>query len=357
MSEPTPGRPPVKDEPLEQLTFSATEAIVDAGGSYELPVPTDPVDGSFLIYHYDEKSGDGIRFTVTTDAGRELVDELQARSNEQILVTGATRCTLRWDNTDAWLTPKAISYSVKIVSAGCVQAKLEERLLHASEHGPLSVLRECLGRGLSIECTSKDGHTPLMRAALASGLHRGETAKLLLEARASTHAIDRHGNTPLHLCALGGNRTTLALLVERGAELHALNAEGASPLHLAAFTGRADAVEYMLGARADPNVADARSNGALHLASAAGHTACVRCAAPPWAFEVGCAAVARAVGGGPRAVGRARTPDSGRLASPCETQRCRPAPLFHPRHLPPNPPTASPPRPGCCSTLVPPPAR
>ena len=261
---------------VEQLTFSATEAIVDAGGVYELPVPTDPIDGSFLIYHYDEKSGDGIQFKVITDAGHELVDELQAQSSEQLLVTGASRCTLHWDNSEAWLTPKTISYSVKIVSAGCVKAKLEERLLHAAEHGPISVLRDCFRRGLGVECASKDGHTPLMRAALSSGLYRGQTVGALLEMRADTTATDRHGNTPLHLCALGGNHTTLALLIGHGAQLEAQNAEGATPLHLAAFTGKTEAVECLLTAQADPTVVDARANSTLHLAAGAGHAATVR---------------------------------------------------------------------------------
>ena len=53
-------------QPVERLVFSATEAIVDAGGVFELPVPIE-ADGSFLIYDYEEKSGSGIHFTVVKD--------------------------------------------------------------------------------------------------------------------------------------------------------------------------------------------------------------------------------------------------------------------------------------------------
>ena len=254
----------------ERLVFSATECVVDAGGVYELPVPTDAMEGSFLLYQYEEKSGDGIRFTVTTDGGRELVDEIQDRSSEQLHVTGAERCTLRWDNTDSWLTPKALSYSIKVVSAGCVKARLEQKLLHAAEHGPLAVVRDCLARGLAVDCTSAQGHTPLMRAALSGSAER---TRPLLEARASINATDRHGNTPLHLCLLGraAEPSLVELLVQGGANLHAANAEGATPVHLASFVGGTAALECILHLRADPNVADARGNSALHLAAAAGH--------------------------------------------------------------------------------------
>ena len=68
----------------------------------------------------------------------------------------------------------------------------------------------------TVPCSHGVADTPLMRAALASALHRGETARLLLDSGASTVATDRHGNTPLHLCALGGVRlATLPALCPR----------------------------------------------------------------------------------------------------------------------------------------------
>ena len=69
----TPTRSLSAADTPDTLVFSATECTIEAGGSYELPVPTDP-EGSFVLYEYHEKTGEGVRFTVKTDSGRELVD-------------------------------------------------------------------------------------------------------------------------------------------------------------------------------------------------------------------------------------------------------------------------------------------
>ncbi|KAL1515449.1 hypothetical protein AB1Y20_002074 [Prymnesium parvum] len=244
------------------LVFSAREATVEAGGVYELPVITDPVEGSFLLYHYREHSGVGVRFTIHTSAGRELLDELQPEAKDQLLVTGASRCVLRWDNTASWLTPRTLSYSVRVVSAGRVHSSLLSRLLHAAEHGPLPLLRE------------RASPPPLPRRGGEARRHAERRARPP-QAKASVAATDRHGNTPLHLSALRGNAPTLSLLLEAGDELQPRNAEGATPLHLAAFSGHAGAVERLLAARAEPDLLDARHSAPLHLAAAAGHAAAI----------------------------------------------------------------------------------
>ena len=151
---------------------------------------------------------------------------LQARSSGQLLVPkGVSSCELRWHNTDAWVTAVAFGYTVKVVKASGVVARLEERLLHAAAYGPVGVLRECLERGLAVECRSREGHTPLLRAAISGS---AEAAALLLDANADPTATDRHGNSPLHLCALGSASSAqvevlCGVLVARGASLQARN--------------------------------------------------------------------------------------------------------------------------------------
>lgn len=260
-------------EGVGALVFSASEAHVAAGGVYELPIPSDQLRGSFLIYRYSERTGNGIRFTITTDGPLPLVDEMQVESRDQLLLSGEM-CTLRWDNTDSWLSPRLISYSVKVVSPSELQAKMARKLLYAAEHGPPADLHECLGRGVSLETTNSQGHTPLMRSALSCD--GGERTDILLKARASPYACDANGNSAAHLCAVGGCRGTLETLLEAGARQDATNADGATPLHLAALGGKFEAVDLLLSSGAAAGVADTRGNMPLHLAAAAGHAQCVR---------------------------------------------------------------------------------
>ena len=51
----TPTRSLSAADTPDTLVFSATECTIEAGGSYELPVPTDP-EGSFVLYEYHEDS-------------------------------------------------------------------------------------------------------------------------------------------------------------------------------------------------------------------------------------------------------------------------------------------------------------
>ena len=142
--------------------FSATECVVEAGSSYELPVPLTDPDGCFLVYQYTEKSGEPVHFTVKTDTGRILLDEALARSSGRLHVAQAARLTLCWDNSSAWLNALSIGYSVKVVSDRGVLNTLRTRLLYAARHGPFSVAQECLDRGVPVDCVDEAGYTPLM---------------------------------------------------------------------------------------------------------------------------------------------------------------------------------------------------
>ena len=59
------------------LVFSAKDCSIESGGSHSLTVPMSAADGGFLKYEYEEKSGEGVQFTVATIDGKELLDELQ----------------------------------------------------------------------------------------------------------------------------------------------------------------------------------------------------------------------------------------------------------------------------------------
>jgi ankyrin repeat protein len=113
--------------------------------------------------------------------------------------------------------------------------------------------------------------TPLMFAAREGHV---DAARLLLDAGADVHAVDKNGITPL-LMAIGSNRIPAArLLVERGADIHAKDWYGRTPLfgaveirnvdlHYTTFehmltaedrTEVLDFIGFLLEKGADPNI-------------------------------------------------------------------------------------------------------
>ena len=198
------------------LTFAAREKEVEAGTAFELPVPTDAAHGSFIVFTWAERDGEGVGFTLTSEPGPcSLIEAFLPTSSDQIHVAvGAKRCVLRWDNSTSWLYSVTLSYTVQVVSQAAVRSRLERRLLASVQHGPLSAVRECLARGVSANLRSDAGHTPLLCAALADA---PDAASALLRARADPTSRDAHGNNSLHLAALAGaGEATLRALVDGG---------------------------------------------------------------------------------------------------------------------------------------------
>ena len=113
---------------MDTFTVSTSERFIDPGTVYELPVPLSDPSGGFLVYSWEEKSGEAVRFTVRTDAGRTILDEVQVRSEGRLYVSEASRLSLCWDNASAWLKTLNVRYSVKVVSDRGVQNTLRTRL-------------------------------------------------------------------------------------------------------------------------------------------------------------------------------------------------------------------------------------
>ena len=276
------------------LIFSAKDMEIAAGANHSLVVPMSAADGGFLKYEFEEKSGEGVTFSVTTVDAKQriLLEELQPQSDGSVHVPpralGADGLKVQWSNTEAWLSAVTVGYTLRVVSMTAVKQRLDQRLLHAAEHGPPSVVSECLAGGASVKLVDEPtGHTPLLRAALAN---QPEAITLLIAAGASVADTDRHGNTPLHLCALAGGSADCAMaLLEGNAPMDARNGEGATPLLLASFrrevkkgggtsgaggggeeeeaTDVGGVASALLSAGADPSLTDTRGNTACHLAA------------------------------------------------------------------------------------------
>lgn len=108
--------------------------------------------------------------------------------------------------------------------------------------------------------TTSTGATALHFAASKSNL---DTAKKLLEHKASARVKDKRGQLPLHRAAAVGNVPMIKLLLASRSPVNATDADGCTALHHAIAEGHGDAAVVLLKAGAETDKKD--STGALAL--------------------------------------------------------------------------------------------
>ena len=67
-------------------------------------------------------------------------------------------------------------------------------------------------------------------------------------------ALEKHGDTPMHLAAKHGHADVVSALLTAGASYEATDADGSKPLLLAAHFGKTTCCEILMAAGADPNL-------------------------------------------------------------------------------------------------------
>jgi 26S proteasome non-ATPase regulatory subunit 10 len=108
--------------------------------------------------------------------------------------------------------------------------------------------------------TTSTGATALHFAASKSNL---DTAKKLLEHKASARVKDKRGQLPLHRAAAVGNVPMIKLLLASRSPVNATDADGCTALHHAIAEGHGDAAVVLLKVGAETDKKD--STGALAL--------------------------------------------------------------------------------------------
>lgn len=108
--------------------------------------------------------------------------------------------------------------------------------------------------------TTSTGATALHFAASKSNL---DTAKKLLEHKASARVKDKRGQLPLHRAAAVGNVPMIKLLLQNRSPVNASDGDGCTALHHAIAEGHGDAAVVLLKAGAETDKKD--STGALAL--------------------------------------------------------------------------------------------
>ncbi|XP_078143078.1 B-cell lymphoma 3 protein [Centroberyx gerrardi] len=101
--------------------------------------------------------------------------------------------------------------------------------------------------------------TPLHLAVIT---HQAGMVEALLRAGADLAALDRNGQTALHLCCEYDQQDCLSVVLSQSSSstcLEIRNYEGLSPLHLAVQAGHMDLAKMLLDAGADINAMDVKS--------------------------------------------------------------------------------------------------
>jgi len=96
--------------------------------------------------------------------------------------------------------------------------------------------------GIDLDAIDKNGQTPLHLACKAGN---EECGKLLVEKGAKVNIKDKNGNTPLHLTAAKGIEGLSTMLIRKDAEVVVFNNNQKTPMHVATESGKDD-VCYIL---------------------------------------------------------------------------------------------------------------
>lgn len=142
----------------------------------------------------------------------------------------------------------------------------------ASYTGNNDQIKKHLDAGVNVDELA-DGQSPLHYAA---GGGMSEAISLLIENNADVNAKDKHGNTPLHLVSLKGEKKiikkgkqdlskTIELLTTGGAHINAQNEQGDTPLHFAARTGHENTIGLLISKGADVNAKNNNEQAAADL--------------------------------------------------------------------------------------------
>jgi ankyrin repeat protein len=117
-------------------------------------------------------------------------------------------------------------------------------LIFAAAAGDLRGVRELLSRGqVAIEARTPDGWTALHEAVV----HGAEMTRLFLEAGANANVASRDGYTPLHRAAAKGLPEVMELLVQHGADVWATDANGNGLARFAEASGDAQTIALAAG--------------------------------------------------------------------------------------------------------------
>ena len=140
----------------------------------------------------------------------------------------------------------------------------------AVTEGSVKEIEAAIATDANVTAIDKSGETQLH---IASDECKPEIVTMLLRHGADLDACEfESGVRPLHIAAQKGCLQACDLLVRHGAAMNAQTRDGATALHLAALAGHAEVVALLLKYHPNHTLQDVHGRTALQCAQEAGHT-------------------------------------------------------------------------------------
>ena len=139
------------------------------------------------------------------------------------------------------------SYGNAFSEEFCYLMFIEAPPIHvAAKRGHPDTVNLLLMKGASHSIETKDGLTPLHRAASRVDILSGQVVEALIENGANKDAVTPKGKLPIHAAALSGGRRAFEALVNAGADIHGSMVDGQSFLSIAIQGHQKELVDYLL---------------------------------------------------------------------------------------------------------------
>ena len=148
----------------------------------------------------------------------------------------------------------------------------------AARNGNAVTVQLLIDCGADSKRVNKHGQTPLHHAAAGGQNDCSNVCEILLKCDARINAVDKNGNQPLHIACKQYHSETVMLMVSHGAGINVVNKQGQTPLHTATG-GKKDfpgLCEILVKHDAKINAADKDGSQPLHLACKQDHTEIVK---------------------------------------------------------------------------------
>jgi len=165
----------------------------------------------------------------------------------------------------------ALSLSGALLTSAVHAAEIDSVLMEAMRIADVQKVNEALAKGASANAYAnmieQSYITPLMYAALSSGVNAVEIARILIGKGADVNAKDLLGWTPLTYASFYGRYELAALFLEKGADPNARSNVGWTPLMYAARSGHAEIGRLLIAKGAVADLVSKDGKTALSIAA------------------------------------------------------------------------------------------